>query len=382
MQAVEYPYYLVPPFVWERQLVWFKNVGIRAVEFSVPAKEFTGRENPRLDLAAFIRVVRRVGLEAWVDTGAEGRAEWRQALGGLLAPQTANHGGPLMWAGPPLPGVDAAAAPSPVMRIAATDADALARSREALANPHGALLWTNVVDELYPAGWAGAGTPPLKLGALGLNGEERATAALRRDALLLEAWAPLLGAMRAGPPPRPAAGKFPPGVTAALLVSNAASAISILNRSAQPFEGALRATDPESKRAMTIPAVRVAAGESLWLPLAVSLSQKALCRECSNFSPVEQVLYATAELLSIEYENGILAMEFAAPEAASVVLQLDGAPPARSSPQASRRSSSGTKKRCARVCPFRPRALPTTTCGSESRSKSRSPPLFSTTPDV
>jgi hypothetical protein len=51
-----------------------------------------------------------------------------------------------------------------------------------------------------------------------------------------------------------------------------------------------------------------------------------MCRECSNFSPVEQILYATAELVSIEYENGILAMEFAAPEPASVVLQLERRP--------------------------------------------------------
>ncbi len=74
---------------------------------------------------------------------------------------------------------------------------------------------------------------------------------------------------------------------------------------------------------VTFPRVSVPAGESLWLPLDVSLGPAGLCRECSNFSKAETVIvYATAELLSIEFENGILAMEFAAPEAGEVVLQL------------------------------------------------------------
>jgi hypothetical protein len=47
-----------------------------------------------------------------------------------------------------------------------------------------------------------------------------------------------------------------------------------------------------------------------------------LCRDCTNFAPTEHIVYATAELLSIEFENGILAMEFAAPEAGEVILQL------------------------------------------------------------
>ncbi|SPE28272.1 Glycoside hydrolase, family 35 (fragment) [Candidatus Sulfopaludibacter sp. SbA3] len=67
-------------------------------------------------------------------------------------------------------------------------------------------------------------------------------------------------------------------------------------------------------------------GESLWLPLAVSLGQKGLCRECTNFSSAETIVYATAELLAIEYENGILAMEFAAPADAEAILQLERAP--------------------------------------------------------
>src|SRR5207244_13213427 len=43
---------------------------------------------------------------------------------------------------------------------------------------------------------------------------------------------------------------------------------------------------------------------------------------CTNFDATEHIVYATAELLSIDFENGILAMEFAAPEPGEVILQL------------------------------------------------------------
>jgi hypothetical protein len=60
----------------------------------------------------------------------------------------------------------------------------------------------------------------------------------------------------------------------------------------------------------------------MWLPLGVSIGSGGLCRDGSHFAAAEHIIYATAELLSIEYENGILAMEFAAPEDAEVILQL------------------------------------------------------------
>ena len=36
VQAVEFPYYAYPPQLWERELVWLKNLGIDTVAFSVP----------------------------------------------------------------------------------------------------------------------------------------------------------------------------------------------------------------------------------------------------------------------------------------------------------------------------------------------------------
>jgi hypothetical protein len=60
----------------------------------------------------------------------------------------------------------------------------------------------------------------------------------------------------------------------------------------------------------------------LWLPLNVSIGATPLCRNCSAFSNSETVIYSTAELQSMEYENGILSMELSTPRAAEVVLQL------------------------------------------------------------
>ena len=117
-------------------------------------------------------------------------------------------------------------------------------------------------------------------------------------------------------------GKLPEGVTAVELVSPSASAVSITNTSLKPFHDDLRVVEPLTRRTLVIPGVSVGPGQSLWLPLSVSLGPDGLCRDCTNFAPTEHIVYATAELLSIEFENGILAMEFAAPEAGEVILQM------------------------------------------------------------
>lgn len=355
IQAVEFPYYLYPPNLWERELVWLKTIGIQTVEFSVPWNwhqiapgdfDFTGRTSPRRDLAGFVRLLHRLRLRGWahplppVDLWpnrgwpagtAPGNSaalqSWQKAVAGALATQTVSHGGAIAFVEGALPGLNAPAPPSPVHKIAGDDADALERSRNIIATAHGALVWTGVEDALYPEGWAAAPGIFLRKGAVGLAGDERgSTGALRRDAALLRAWGPVLGKLQPAAAPKPASGKFPVGVTAIALISANASAISITNRSPQPFQDDLSVVDTATKRAISIPAVRVPAGESLWLPIGVSLGPNGLCRECTNFSAVEQIVHSTAELFSIEYENGILAMEFAAPEAAEVTLQLERRP--------------------------------------------------------
>lgn len=348
-QAVEFPYYLYPRTLWERELVWLKNIGVRTVEFSTPWNwhqvgagdfDFTGRTAPRRDLQGLIKILRRLGLRAWVrplppvpnwpaggSLDARTRAAWMKAIEGLLSAQTVSHGGPVACIEGSDPAIGAPAPPSPVTRISAVDPAAFARSREAIAAARGALLWTDVEDSLYPAGWEGAPGSLLRHGAVGLSGDEHpAATALRRDAALLRYWTPLLPSLHPVPMPKPTAGKLPEGVTALQLTSVPASAVSITNRSARAFRDELRVFEPVSKRTLVIPSVSVPAGESLWLPVSVSLGQNGLCRDCSHFSNAEQVVYATAELLSIEYENGILAMEFAAPEGGEVILQLERRP--------------------------------------------------------
>ena len=165
----------------------------------------------------------------------------------------------------------------------------------------------------------------LRNGAVGLSGDERpATAALRRDAALLRRLgAPASRISIAVTMPKPAAGKLPEGVTAVELVSPAASAVSITNAAPKPFHDELRVLEPLTKRdAGRSRRQRAAAANRCGCRSSVSLGPEGLCRECTNFRAAEHIVYATAELLSIEFENGILAMEFAAPRTGEVILQL------------------------------------------------------------
>ncbi len=351
LQAVEFPYYLYPRTQWERELVWLKTIGIRTVEFSIPWNwhqlgagdyDFQGRTSPRRDLVAFVRTLRKLGLRAWIrplppvagwlnrgtpaahDSGAE-RA-WLKQLSQLLATQTASHGGPIAYVEGRALAIDAPAPPARVTTIAATGAQAFAESREAIAATAGAgsggVLWTNVEDALYPAGWSEPGTV-LRQGVVGLGGDERpGTNGLRRDAALLRNWAPLFGKLAPVALPKPASGKLPDSISAFEVTSPAASALSITNRGKETFHDEVRVVEPGPKRVLAIPGVTVRPGDSLWLPLGMSIGPEGLCRECANFSGAEHIIYATAELLSIEFENGILAMEFAAPDAGEVILQL------------------------------------------------------------
>jgi len=358
VQAVEFPYYLYPRPLWERELVWLKTIGIRTVEFSIPWNwhqvdsatcDFTGRTSPRRDLIGFLRLLRRLDMRAWIrplppvrgwanngypawiaPVAADRKSvrPWLHELEEVLTPLTEKHGGPIAFVEDGASLLDAPPPPPPISIVSAQDAAAMLRGRQALAVAHGSLLWEDVEDALYPAGWEKTGGALYRPGAVSLNGDERPTvAALRRNAALLRHWGELLPGMRSegSRAVKLPIGKLPPGVTAVELVSRSAgtaSAISISNDRALPFQGDLRAWDPFEKRAVVIPGVEVAPRETLWLPVNVALGPGGLCRDCSNFSNAEHIVYATAELESIEFENGTLAFEFAAPAAAEVVLQL------------------------------------------------------------
>lgn len=354
VQAVEFPYYAYPRTLWERELVWLKTVGIQTVQFSIPwnwhrmddgSCDFTGRTSPRRDLVSFVRLLRRLELRAWirplppvkgwlnsghpagVQPDRKSAQPWLNELEKLLATQTEKHGGPIAFIEGAPAFLDAPQPPLPVTVVSARDAGALMRSRRAMAAAHGSLLWEDVEDALIPAGWQQQGGSLYRAGAVSLDGDERPTVAgLRRDAALLRYWATLLPGMRSEPHAvKSAAGKLPPGVNAVELVSRTpevASAVSLSNHGRTLFHDTLRIWDPFNKHAVEIDNVALGPHESLWLPVNVSLGNGGLCRECSAFSNAEHIVYATAELQSIGFENGVLAMEFAAPAPAEVVLQL------------------------------------------------------------
>jgi hypothetical protein len=345
VEAAEFPYYQFPQPLWERELVWLKNLGIDTVVFSIPWNwhrlesgdlDFSGRTSPRRDLMGFVRLLKRVGLHAWirplgpvkgwVDDGFPPGAEpdrhaWLRQLQQALAPQFAVHGGPIYFVEGGA-GFDVPAPPAPVTRVSITDAAALVRSREAMALGRGALLWENIEDGLTPPGWEIPGRPLFQRGAISFAGDERSSvAALRSGALLARYWRPVLGSEPHSV--RPPEGRLPAGVSARQLISpEGATLVSLVNQSGKPYRSQLRAYYPPLKRAIMLPMVTVPTGAALWVPVAVPLSEAAFCRDCSTFSKSDQIVYATAELTAVEYENGILAMEFEAISPGEVVLQL------------------------------------------------------------
>src|SRR5439155_8916268 len=141
VQAVEFPYYHHPRALWERELVWLKNIGIRTIAFS--AGRNTPPKDPRADLSGFLRILRRLGMRAWIYGVAP-------ELAATLEPQLERHGGPIAFVEGPS-GLEAPAPPAPVTRLSATAPDSLFRSREAFVGGPGSLLWQDVEDTLAPS---------------------------------------------------------------------------------------------------------------------------------------------------------------------------------------------------------------------------------------
>lgn len=300
VQAVEFPYQQFPRHLWERELVWLKNVGIGTVAFSIPADAPPG--DPRSDLPGLLRLLRGLGLRAWILQAPRGR------LAGL-EPQLASHGGPIAFVEGG--GLGAPPAPAPIVRLSAADPYALSRSRVAFANARGSLLWQDVEDT------------PLRKGVVSLSGQERPGAAvLRRDAALLRHWSAILPHLRVQ--------RRLPGKAQALQLYGpgraSASAISVFNPDAAPARFDLQAFDPRTRKPVAIPGVEAPPGEALWLPVNVPLASGGLCQDCTAFAPPNRIVYATAELHTVEYENGILAFEFFAPSAGEIVVQLSRKP--------------------------------------------------------
>ena len=359
VHAVEFPYYQLPRHLWERELVWLKNVGATTVSFSIPWNwhepergqiDLAGATSPRRDLAGLLRLLRQLdmravvrtmppingwlnsGYPAWGEKDPRSGRQWLLDLEKVLTPRLEKHGGPIAYVDGGGGVLAAPSPPAPVVRISAVDPAALTKSRQALASRRGTIIWEDVEDGVVPAGWEPAGGVLLRPGAVSLAGEERpAAAVVRRSILLMKGWGPILGQLQlqGGTAVKTPAGGFPKGVTAVQLASSepgAGSAINLLNLRASAFQSDLEVTEGRPARHLKIPKVQVAPNDALWLPVDVSFSASGFCRDCSGFARQERIIYATAELETIEFENGVLAMEFAAPAAGEVLVQLTKRP--------------------------------------------------------
>ena len=292
-QCVEFPSAGMPPQLWERELVWMKNIGVNCVAF------------PELPDAALLTAVRKLQLPAWIINPPP------EPLANSLLEA---HGGPVHWVG-------TTAVPQPIYRLSALSPISLAQARGIAETQMGTVLWTDVETTTKPL---------LHRGAIAFNGEEQPTlTALRRQLQILRQWQPLLGQLTLEQAVPLAAGKLPDAVSVRQLTAAeplSASVVSIVNKGALPFRGELRVVYSPLKQTIKLPEVMVPAGDALWLPVNVPLAKAQSCGKCAGFGNTESIVYATAELTQLEYENGILAMEFSAPAAAEIVLHLASEP--------------------------------------------------------
>ncbi|HWD98315.1 MAG TPA: hypothetical protein VG345_04745, partial [Bryobacteraceae bacterium] len=293
IESVEFPWNNFPAQLAERELVWLKNIGIRHV--SLPPSADTAR------LREVINIVRRLRLEADLEGPVPDE----------LQPLTRAHGGPLTE---PLP--------HGVVRIAALSPGTLNRERHAIGARAPAVMWSDVEDTIGAGGF--------KPGAVNFTGDEKpATAPLRRAALLAGFWGSSFEEMQpaTGAGVQLAAGaKSPEGVSVAEFMSPAGiAAVSVINDSHAAWTGGIKAIERGGKP-ISLPNVLVPARGATMLPVHIPLVSGPLCKGCGGFAPSDYLVYATAELTAIEYENGIVAMEFTAPVAGEVVLQLDREP--------------------------------------------------------
>ncbi|HVY91668.1 MAG TPA: hypothetical protein VHA14_02925 [Bryobacteraceae bacterium] len=297
--SVEFPYANLPRGIWGRQLAHLKEMGVTHV--SLPP----GGDAAQLD--EVISIVRQLGFEADLEGPIPQRIE-------TLAK---SHGGPLTDP------------PEGAVRIAATMARALENERKLLIAGTKAIVWTGVFEILRPA---------YQAGAIHLSGSEGPAAAIiRREAQMARFWGPRLAAL----PEAPGARLSTPvdGVTVHQYIASKSSATapagtpheglslaSLANNTPNTWQGDVRVMYPAVDRVIELPSVSVGAHDVLWLPVDIPLEAGPLCSGCNGFAPPDHLAFATAELTTMEYENGVLAMEFIAPKPGQVILQLSHEP--------------------------------------------------------
>ncbi len=274
VQAVEFPYYLYPRALWERELVVAQDHRhphrgvLHPLELAPAAQggfDFTGRTSPRRDLLGLIKICCAASDCTPGFVPCPPAADWPNAgapSGRRRSPRSAPGSTRSNSCWPRRPRATAAPSPRWKARVVSIDAPRAAHAGQRPSGDRPRRLRCAAAKPSSPPAarccgptWKTRSIPPagqptpgslLRNGASGLSGDERAAAvALRRDARCSCATGRRC-CRRCMPVamPKPAAGKFPDGVTAVELISPAISAVSVTNQSAQPFHDELRVFEP------------------------------------------------------------------------------------------------------------------------------------------
>lgn len=330
-----------PKDLWPARLAQLKAMGFNAVQ--IPPSHDS-------DLPELLRLARQMGLRVWVERGSPGPE---------LEPYLGSRGGPIL---DDLSGKIARWFPSEERRfLYASDFASLRRllQKEAVVSsldagwPAGDDLRARPSDpsnylfafrEAMAAGAKAVNcsavvegrTPADREAALNVVGEPRPQArVLSRNGALVRQFGRLLAGMRprkdAGGQPaveilRPPAEKPFPLLRLGMLASPAPRGpafISALNYSEdRAVTGTLAAADPRTGKRILLRPVNLPPRQALLMPMNLTLAAPEVCPTCSSFAPGERLVWATAELVSVAFENGVLAMEFVAPGEADAVLEL------------------------------------------------------------
>lgn len=292
--SVEFPFTALPRTVWERELAHLKEMGVAHV--SLPVSGDAGQ------LDGVVRIVRRLGLEADLEGPVPARMETLEKA----------HGGPLN------------ALPDGAVRISAIMPRALDNERKLLTSGTQAVVWTDAFETI------GGG---YHAGAITMAGDEgEGAAVIRREAQLARYWGATFSQMPESAGARlsvPVDGISIRQFTADKPVTAAGgpSLVAVVNDTADTWNGEVRVMYPAMQRPILVAGVGVKPHDVVWLPVNVPLTRSANCAGCDGFAPTDHLAYATAELTGMEYENGVLAMEFIARSAGEAVLQLSHEPP-------------------------------------------------------
>jgi hypothetical protein len=162
------------------------------------------------------------------------------------------------------------------------------------------------------------------------SGTAETGTALRRHGTLVRN----LGGVLAAVEPRPARWQWgdpahaalPRGLRLAWLAApgpRGPAFVSALNYGEAPVAGGvLTIADPRTHRPLVLRRLNLPARQALWMPVNLPLAMPEVCPTCSVFAPDERLVSATAELVAVTFENGVLAMEFVAPGEGELVLEL------------------------------------------------------------